>query len=274
MSGAPASLDGLVIGVTGARKGAELATTLQRRGARVLHGPTLAGDVAADATVLVAALDDLVARPPHLFAASTGMGMRLLADVAEQRGRTDEVRGALRGAEVLARGAKARGGLGRFGVVPGWTAPDELDRQVADELRRRAGPADVVVVQAHGAGGRVYDRLADDGLDVRVVRPYVSAPLADPAPAAELVAAIAGGHCDVVVLTSPGAVHGLADVAAAEGRLDAVTRAMREDGATVVAAVGPVTTAAVEEHGWAAGIVPGTHRTGALVRAMEAWAAR
>ncbi len=268
------TLAGLAIGVTGARKGAELAATLERRGARVVHGPTLAGDVAAPDEVLADAIDRVVGEPPALFAASTGMGMRLLADVAASRGRTDDLRAALQSATVLARGAKARGGLGRLQVVPDWTAPDELDRQVADELRRRARPGDRVVVQAHGAGGRVYDRLGDADLDVDVVRPYVSAPLDDPGPAAALAGAVADGELDVVVVTSPGAVHGLADVADATGRAAEVTAALAADGPVAIAAVGPVTAAAVEEHGWVARIVPDTHRTGALVRALEAWAAR
>lgn len=271
---APGTLAGLAIGVTGARKGAELATTLERRGARVLHGPTLAGDIPAGRDALVAAIVDLVDRPPTLFAASTGMGMRLLAEVADAQGRTDQLREALRSGTVLARGAKARGGLGRLQVLPDWTAPDELDRQVADELLRRAAPGDRVVVQGHGAGGRVYDRLADDGLDVTVVRPYVSAPLDDPGPARELAEAVADGALDVVVVTSPGAVHGLADVADAAGRASEVGAALGVDGSVAVAAVGPVTAAAVEEHGWVARIVPDTHRTGALVRALEDWAAR
>ncbi len=98
----------------------------------------------------------------------------------------------------------------------------------------------------------MYDRLGEAGLDVDVVRPYVSAPLDDPGPAA----ALAGAVADAI------------------GRTDEVTAALGEDGPVAIAAVGPVTAAAVEEHGWVARIVPDTHRTGALVRALEAWAAR
>lgn len=273
MSIGTASLAGLVVGVTGARKGAELAATLRRRGASVVHGPTLAGDVPAERATLVDAIADVVARPPALFAASTGTGMRLLADVAEERDTLEPLQQALGPAVVLARGAKARGGLGRLGVRPDWTAPDELDQQVADEIRRRARPDARIVVQGHGAGGRVYDRLAREGLQVTVVRPYVSSPLDDPGPAGEVVTAIADGRMDVVVVTSPGAVHGLADVADQQ-RDDQLRAALGPGGRTAVAAVGPVTAAAVREHGWDPAIVPDTHRTGPLVRALEAWAGR
>lgn len=268
-----ATLEGLTIGVTGARKGAELAETLRRRGARPVLGPTLAGDVPVPDDELAAMVDRVVAHPPAVFAASTGAGMRLLADVAAARDRTGPLRDALAAARVLARGAKARGGLQRLQVVPDWTAPDELDRQVADELRRLARPDDRVVVQAHGAGGRVYDRLADDGLAVEVVRPYVSAPLEDPAPARALVDDAVAARLDAVVFTSPGAVHGMADVGRDRGCEAQLRAALGPDGPVAVVAVGPVTGAAVTEEGWSVRVQPTEHRTGAMVRALEAWVA-
>lgn len=268
------TLDGLTIGVTGARKGAELAETLRRRGARPVLGPTLAGDVPVPDAQLTAMVDSVVTAPPAIFAASTGTGMRLLADIADATGRTAGLREAVGGAHVLARGAKARGGLQRLQVVSEWTAPDELDRQVADRVRRLAGPDDRVVVQAHGAGGRVYDRLRDDGLAVEVVRPYVSAPLADPEPARALVRDAAAGRLDAVVFTSPGAVHGMGDVAREQDRGADLERALGPDGPVAVVAVGPVTAAAVADEGWHVRVLPTVHRTGAMVRELEAWAAR
>lgn len=268
------TLDGLSIGVTGARKGAELAESLRRRGARPVLGPTLAGDVPAPEAELSAMIDRVVAEPPAILAASTGMGVRLLADVADATGRTDRLRAAVGGAQVLARGAKARGGLQRLQVVPDWTAPDELDRQVADRVRHLAGPEDRVVVQAHGAGGRVYDRLVDDGLAVEVVRPYVSAPLDDPEPARALVADTVAGQLDAVVFTSPGAVHGMGDVAREQGRAEDLARVLGPDGPVAVVVVGPVTAAAVDDEGWHVRVQPTVHRTGAMVRELEAWAAR
>lgn len=268
------TLDGLRVGVTGARKGAELAEALRRRGAHPVHGPTLAGDVPAPDGELTAMVERIVDRAPTVFTASTGMGMQLLADVAEAEGRTGPLRAAVDRAHVLARGAKARGGLQRLQVVPDWTASDELDRQVADEVRRVAGPHDRVVAQAHGAGGVVYDRLAEAGLDVEVVRPYVSAPLDDPGPARSLAAAALAGELDAVVFTSPGAVHGLGRLAREQGRGHDLARVLGPEGPVAVVVVGPVTAAAVEDEGWCVRVVPEVHRTGGMVRALEAWAAQ
>ena len=84
------------VGVTAARKGAELTTAFERRGARVLHGPTLGGDRPVDDDVIAAAIDRLAELRPQWFAASTGMGMRLLGAAAERTGRRDALVRVLR----------------------------------------------------------------------------------------------------------------------------------------------------------------------------------
>jgi uroporphyrinogen-III synthase len=162
------------VGVTAARKGAELAT--ERRGATVLLGPTLGGARPADDTTLAATIDRLASRKPRWFAASTGMGMRLLGESAERPGRRDTLVGVLETATVVARGLKATGGLRRLGIEPVWTSPDERDGQVEAWLASRVEPGDVLVVQVHGAGAHPYDLLTDVGADLEVVAPYLSAP--------------------------------------------------------------------------------------------------
>ncbi len=262
-------LAGVRVAVTGARKGAELAETFRRRGADVVHAPTLAGDVPAATDAIQADIAAMVADPPTLFAASTGMGMRLLADVADAADLLPDLRVAITSGHVAARGAKARGGLGRVGVVPDWTAPNELDREVVDHLLEVADAPTSIVVQVHGAGGHPYARLAVAGHTVRYVRPYVSAPLDDDGPARALVRALLDDDIDVVTFTSPGAVHGLADVATGMGVTDDLRAALgRSD--VVVASIGPVTSEAVSDHDWHVDIEPAEHRNGALVRAVVA----
>lgn len=262
-------LSGVTVAVTGARKGAELAESFRRRGAVVVHAPTLAGDVPAPTSDVEADVVAVVADPPAFFAASTGMGMRLLAEVADAAGRLDDLRTVIASTHLVARGAKARGGLGRVGVLPDWTAPDELDRQVVDHLLQVATRPSAMVVQVHGAGGHPYARLESAGHQVRYVRPYVSAPLDEDAPARALVRALVDGTIDVLTFTSPGAVHGLAAVAADLGVADDLAGALAQPG-TAVASIGPVTSEAVSDHGWPVDVEPDPHRNGALVRAVVA----
>ena len=104
---------------------------------------------------------------------------------------------------------------------------------------------------------------------VRDVRPYVRAPLDDDTPARALVRTVIDGGVDVMTFTSPGAVHGLADVAAAMGVDDDLRTALGRAG-TAVASIGPVTSEAVTDRGWPVHIEPDEHRNGALVRAVVA----
>jgi uroporphyrinogen-III synthase len=273
MKGEPASLEtptrpGPRVGVTAARKGAELATSFERRGARVLHGPTLGGDRPVDDEVIAAAIDRLVELRPQWFAASTGMGMRLLAAAAERTGRSDALVRVLEDATVVARGQKAAGGLKRLGITAVWTAPDERDFQVEAWLAERVRPREVAAVQVHGTGGDPYGRLSEMGAVVEVLAPYVSAPPDDPRPGTRLAEAIVAGDLDLVTFTSPGAARGLATLADAAGLGDQVRAAL--NGPVAVATVGPVTGDGARDAGYAV-TIESDNRAGALVRAVMSW---
>jgi uroporphyrinogen-III synthase len=254
--------------VTAARKGAELATAFKRRGATVLHGPTLGGDRPVDDDEIASAIDRLVELRPQWFAASTGVGMRLLGAAAERTGRRDALVRVLEGATVVARGQKAAGGLRRLGVTPVWIAPDERDFQVGAWLAERVRPGDVAAVQVHGAGGDPYGRLRRMGAVVETLAPYVSAPPDDPRPGTRLAEAVVAGDLDVVIFMSPGAARGLAMLADAAGLGDQVRAAL--NGPVAVATVGPVTGDAARDAGYAV-TIESDNRAGALVRAVMNW---
>ncbi|WP_329259617.1 uroporphyrinogen-III synthase [Actinoallomurus sp. NBC_01490] len=269
MKGEPASPESVIrVGVTAARKGAELVTAFERRGARVLHGPTLGGDRPVDDDTIAAAIDRLVELRPLWFAASTGMGMRLLAAAAERTGRRDALVRALQNATVVARGQKAAGGLKRLGVTPVWIAPDERDFQVEAWLAEHVRTGEVVAVQVHGAGGDPYGKLMETGAIVEKLAPYVSAPPDDPGPGTRLAEAAVAGELDVVTFMSPSAAHGLATLADAAGIGDRVREAL--NGPVAVAAVGPVTGDGARDAGYAV-TIESDNRAGALVRAVMSW---
>jgi uroporphyrinogen-III synthase len=274
MNGEPASekeapaRPGPRVGVTAARKGAELATAFKRRGAQVLHGPTLGGDRPVDDDTIAAAIDRLVELRPLWFAASTGMGMRLLAAAAERTGRRDALVRVLEHATVVARGQKAAGGLRRLGITPVWTAPDERDFQVEAWLTEHVRTDEAVAVQVHGAGGDPYGRLIQTGAIVEKLAPYVSAPPDDPGPGTRLAEAIVAGDLDVVTFMSPGAADGLATLANAAGIGDQVREAL--NGPVAVATVGPVTRDAAHDTGYTV-TIEADSRAGALVRAVMSW---
>ncbi|MDQ3504855.1 MAG: uroporphyrinogen-III synthase, partial [Actinomycetota bacterium] len=68
------SLAGYTVGVTAARRAEELGTMLERRGATVLQGPALRIVALTDDTDLLEATRGLIARPPDVTVATTGIG--------------------------------------------------------------------------------------------------------------------------------------------------------------------------------------------------------
>ena len=69
-----APLDGRRIGITADRRWKEQADLFRKRGADVLHGPTLRTiDLSGDEALRQATLD-LVQRPPDYLVVTTGMG--------------------------------------------------------------------------------------------------------------------------------------------------------------------------------------------------------
>jgi uroporphyrinogen-III synthase len=264
-----ARLAGLRVGVTGARKGGELAAALERRGADVLLGPTIEPDVPAPDDELLPQLDALLAAVPDRFVANTGVGMRLLGDLADRSGRGAALRALVRDAHVVARGAKAVGGLRSLGLAPDDVAPEESDASVVALLRDRIRPGDVVGLQLSGRTSRVYAELEQRGATLVPVRPYRVGLPADAAPARGLVKAAVAGDLDVVVCTSAIAVDNLVAIAAGAGLRDELVGAFL--GSVAAASIGAVTSEAFAAAGVPVTVQPERHRTGDLLRALTTW---
>jgi uroporphyrinogen-III synthase len=266
-------MDGLQVGVTGARRGYDLVTLLERRGARPQWGPTLEADLAADDGRITAETDAALAGDPPWLAATTGAGLRAWLAAAERSGCAETLRGWMGGARIAARGAKAVGALRAEGVEAEFVSPTETDADLAGWLEGVVGDGEAVVVQQHGvaAGLGAYERLAARA-DVRTVAPYRCPPPTDPAPAYRLIAAACEGQLGAVLATSAPAVHNLFQLAEQTGRAEALREAFA--GPLAAAAVGPVTAAAFEEHRAPVRVMPHRSRTAELVRALEGWEQR
>lgn len=268
------ALEGLRIGVTSARKSAELVAALERRGAQVLLGPTVGGDVPVPGSRILADTDTIIDARPAWLVASTGVGMRLWARAAADHGRLDALREVAAAARCVTRGAKATGGLQELQARPVWSSERQTDADVAGWLARRVLPGEVVAVQLHGSPlDATWAPVRAAGADVLSVATYRHALPDDLAPAESLVQAVLDGTLDVVTFTSPGAARNLAAIAEAGGaaRRDALLAAFRERVAAAV--IGPVTASALEALGVPVWVAPRRWRTGDLLRSLESWAA-
>lgn len=263
---APAPLAGFTVGVTAARRADELGSLLERRGARVLHGPALRIVPVADDARLRAATEQCVAEPPAVVVATTGIGFRGWVEAAEGWGLGDALLGALGRARVLARGPKARGAVRAAGLADAWSPESESSGELLEHLLGEPLAGVRVAVQLHGQPLPDFvEALRCAGAEVIEIPVYRWSAPAETAPLENLVEAVCTREVDAVTFTSAPAAAGLLSRASDLGRREELLSALR--GPVLAACVGPVTHAPLGELGVPA-VVPERFRLGAMVRRL------
>src|SRR5207249_9410232 len=117
------ALEGFVIGVTADRRWMEQAELLQRRGATVLHGPTIKTEYLASDDALRSATHAVIARRPDYLLATTGIGVRAWLEAVQAWGLAESLLDALAGTKVAARGPKAAAAVHTAGLDV-WASPE------------------------------------------------------------------------------------------------------------------------------------------------------
>lgn len=260
-------LAGFTVGITAARRAEELATMLGRRGASVLHGPALRIVALADDADLERRTRELVAAPPDITIATTGIGYRGWIEAADGWGLGEQLLAALGRSEMLARGPKARGAIRASGLVDAWSPESEATAEVLEHLLGRGVEGRRIAVQLHGEPlPEVVDALERAGAEVVTVPVYRWAPPTDLAPLDRLLDATLAGGVDVLSFTSAPAVAGILARAAERGVREELLTALR--GPVMALCVGPVTAAPLEALDVAT-VQPQRSRLGAMVRTCE-----
>jgi uroporphyrinogen-III synthase len=260
-------LAGFTVGVTAARRAEELGTMLERRGACVVHGPALRIVPVADDTRLQDATRALIARPPHITVATTGIGYRGWVEAADGWGLGEALLDALGSGTLLARGPKARGAIRASGLVDAWSPASESTAEVLDHLLARDLTGTRIAVQLHGEPlPDVVEALEIAGAEVVQVPVYRWLPPADLGPLDRLLDATLAGGIDALAFTSAPAAAGLLARAGERGVRTQLIDALR--GPVLALAVGPVTAAPLEAVDVRT-VQPQRSRLGAMVRTLE-----
>lgn len=261
-----AILAGRRIGITADRRWREQAGLFERRGAEVMHGPTMCTlDLRHDER-LRAVTDAVIAAPPEIVVATTGQGMKWWLEAAGSWGLDAPLFDALGRTEIIARGAKAASAVRAAGLEVAWRAPDETMAEIAAYLAARAGRPASMAIQIYDPddeGGAVAEvaALADE---VHVVPLYRWDLPADLGPAVALIEAIVARAVDAVTFTSQPAVRNLFRIADGRGVAGEVRAALAAD--VVAVCVGPVCAEAGRECGLTAMRWPELTRLPAMVR--------
>lgn len=264
-----APLTGWRVGVTADRRADDQVDLLRRKGAEVVHGPTMRIVPLEDDAQLAGITRDLLADPPAVVVATTGQGFRGWLEVASSWGLASPLHALLDAATLLARGPKARGAIRGAGLREAWSADEtESSSEVLAHLLESGVDGVRIAVQLHGDPMTDFlGALRAAGADVVTVPVYRWEPPPDLPAVDALIDAIVARAVDTVTFTSAPSVEGLVHRAEARGLREEVLAALRS-GEVLACCVGPVTAAPLARLG-VEGISPERFRLGAMVRRLE-----
>jgi uroporphyrinogen-III synthase len=270
MAGADApALTGFTVAITASRRVDEFATILNRRGADVVTAAAIHMVPLADDARLRAVTEDVIATPPDVLIATTGIGFRGWMAAAGSWGLAEGLLDALRSARVISRGPKGTGALRTAGLREEWSPESESSEEVMAHLVADDLDGKRIAVQLHGVTDDwnpvpgFPDNLADHGATVVAVPVYRWEPPVDLAALDGLIEKIACDGVDAVTFTSAPAAASFLMRAQQLRLTDAVTRALTT---TVTPfCVGPLTARPLDNAG-VPSVRPERMRLGALAR--------
>ncbi|MEU6754239.1 uroporphyrinogen-III synthase, partial [Spirillospora sp. NPDC046719] len=200
-------LAGFAVGVTAARRHEELATLLERRGARVVLAPAIRLVPLADDAELLEATRACLARPLDHAVVTTGIGFRAWLETADGWGLRDALIAALGDADIVARGPKARGAIRSAGLQERWSPESEGCAEVIAHLLEKDLAGARVAVQLYGERQpELTDALHEAGAEVIEIPVYRWARAEDVTPLRRLVGQAVAGTVDAITFTSAPAV--------------------------------------------------------------------
>jgi len=258
---------GARIGITADRRAAEQAALVESLGGIPVHGAAIAADEPGDDEALAPHLERALAGRLDWVVFLTGVGARLTIELAARRGSEERLRDALAAAQVVVRGPKPRRALRAAEVRVDRVADPPSAVLIRDELLREPLTGRRVLLQGYGDDvERIAAPLRGAGAEVIVIHPYAAGWPADPTPAQELAREAAAGGLAALTFTSAQASRQFIALAEDAGVGPAELRAR----GALIAAVGPVTRAALEAAGVVVDVEPERSRMGALYHALAA----
>lgn len=260
----PDQLDGFRIGVTSDRRSEDLIDAFERRGAQVLHAPTLRIAHAQQDDPIIDDTRALIERRPDVLLATTGYGVRRWFEVADAAGLGDALTESLASARILVRGPKARGGIRAAGLNDSGMSDVETTASLVTKALAETEPGRTIAIQLHGYTDEGQLERLRQNHPVLTVAPYRWTRIdATNERVQRLVEATVARQLDAVTFTSAPSVDALFIAAEGLGMLEPLIQALRSD--VVAAAVGPVTAIPLVAQGITP-IQPDRFRMGALIR--------
>ena len=245
-----------------------LARMLEQQGATALRCPLVSIRDAPDRVAVEAWLRRFADGAHDDLVLMTGEGLTRLLGFASRTGLETRFRAALASVRKVARGPKPVRALRSLGLDADIRSKEPTTAGVIEVLEPLALAGRRIGIQLYpeGASDDLPGYMATRGATADPVLPYVYGSEADDRRVAAAIEELANGRIDVVAFTSTPQVRRLQRVAT-EWNLQAQLR--RGLSRTRIAAVGPITAAAVEEAGGRVEIQPsGAYHLKPLVAAI------
>ena len=260
-------LEGYTVGVTADRRWEDQAELLRRRGARVVHGPSMATQYLASDEALRRATTAVASAPPDYLVATTGIGMRAWLEAAQAWGMGEALLAALGASRIVTRGPKSTAAVQAAGLPVWQSSPNErLDQLLPLVLAEPLLGRRVAVQEAGAEAAGITLALEEAGADVVSVPVYRWRLPDDRAPALRLVDAACERRLDAVTFTSAPAVQNLFLIAAEHGRRDELRKAFNTS--VLATCVGGVCAGAARDEGVQDPVEPVAGRLGLMIRAL------
>ena len=253
--------------LTSDRRSEEITALFSRRGARVMHAPSLRIVPLVEDQLLVDATRAVIDTPPDVVVVTTAIGFRGWLAGADAAGLEVPLHWPRCPGRGSCRGGRRPGVRSvRRGSVRSGRRAAQTTQEVVDHLLAEGVSDAVVAVQLHGATDEVQlQSLRDAGALVIPVPVYRWGRSPDPAAVDRSIEAVCARTVDAVVFTSAPGAQAWLDAADELGRLGDLVRALRTE--VTAAAVGPVTAGPLRAVG-VEPLIPDRGRLGALVRTI------
>ena len=262
-------LAGFTIGVTADRRADEQMKLLTGRGADCVHGPVIKTHPVGSEDEIRSATEAVIARRPAVVVLTTGLGVRAWLEAADAIQLGDELRDALSGVDLLARGPKATGALVTAGFDVAWTAPRARYDDIVERLAAQETEGVLIAVQLDGAGAEeLCERIEALGASVIRVPVYRWSLPEDTTAAERLIRSVVERRVDAVTFTAKPAVENFLEIAGFMGVLEDAVEALSTDVDSFC--VGPVCAGGFDDHPTVNIFVPERHRLGAMVQQIAA----
>ena len=241
-----APLTGYRVAVTSSRRAEELCALLSRQGAEVCSAPAINMIALPDDDELQSNTEALIAQPPEILVAHTGIGFRGWLAAAEGWGLANQLIASLSSARIVSRGPKATGALRAAGLHEEWSPESESSQEVLEYLLESGISGMRVAIQLHGAADawdpfpEFIGGLRFAGAEVVPIRVYRWKPTPLGGDFDQLVTGIARRQFDAVTFTSAPAAAAVLERSRELDIEDQLLQALRTD--VHAMCVGPVTS--------------------------------